>query len=217
MEKQELIEKINSALADEFEVEESVITPEAPIKETLELDSLSLVDLVALIESNFGIKIAGSEVSNIKTFASLYDFVFDKVLARGEEIFSLIPQRPPMTMVDTLYSADETAGETGLTVLKDNVFCLGGQLIEPGLIEHSAQSAAAFAGYRYYLVGEKPHIGLIGEIKSFRIDRLPKEGESLRTRVEVEGEAMGMSLVRTETSVGGERIAGGLIKIFIVD
>ncbi|HAW07302.1 MAG: phosphopantetheine-binding protein [Bacteroides sp.] len=79
MEKQELIEKINSALADEFEVEESVITPEAPIKETLELDSLSLVDLVALIESNFGIKIAGSEVSNIKTFASLYDFVFDRM------------------------------------------------------------------------------------------------------------------------------------------
>ena len=79
MEKQELIEKINSALADEFEVEESVITSEAPIKETLELDSLSLVDLVALIESNFGIKIAGSEVSNIKTFASLYDFVFDRM------------------------------------------------------------------------------------------------------------------------------------------
>ena len=79
MEKPELIEKINSALADEFEVEESVITPEAPIKETLELDSLSLVDLVALIESNFGIKIAGSEVSNIKTFASLYDFVFDRM------------------------------------------------------------------------------------------------------------------------------------------
>ena len=64
---------------NEFEVEESVITPEAPIKETLELDSLSLVDLVALIESNFGIKIAGSEVSNIKTFASLYDFVFDRM------------------------------------------------------------------------------------------------------------------------------------------
>ena len=68
MEKQELIEKINAALADEFEVDESVITPEAPIKETLELDSLSLVDLVALIESNFGIKIQGSEVSKIQTF-----------------------------------------------------------------------------------------------------------------------------------------------------
>ena len=79
MERQELIGKINSALADEFEVEESVITPDAPIKETLELDSLSLVDLVALIESNFGIKIEGTQVSSIKTFESLYDFVFERL------------------------------------------------------------------------------------------------------------------------------------------
>ncbi len=79
MERQELIEKINSALADEFEVEESVITPDAPIKETLELDSLSLVDLVALIESNFGIKIEGTQVSSIKTFESLYDFVYERL------------------------------------------------------------------------------------------------------------------------------------------
>ena len=79
MEKQELIEKINAALADEFEVDESVITPEAPIKETLELDSLSPVDLVALIESNFGIKIQGTEVAHIKTFSALYDFVFDRL------------------------------------------------------------------------------------------------------------------------------------------
>ena len=79
MERQELIGKINSALADEFEVEESVITPDAPIKETLELDSLSLVDLVALIESNFGIKIEGTQVSSIKTFEALYDFVYARL------------------------------------------------------------------------------------------------------------------------------------------
>lgn len=79
MEKQELIEKINSALAEEFEVDEAVITPDAPIKDTLELDSLSLVDLVALIESNFGIKIQGSEVSKIQTFGALYDFVYDRM------------------------------------------------------------------------------------------------------------------------------------------
>lgn len=79
MERQELIGKINSALADEFEVKESVITPDAPIKETLELDSLSLVDLVALIESNFGIKIEGTQVSSIKTFEALYDFVYERL------------------------------------------------------------------------------------------------------------------------------------------
>ena len=79
MERQELIGKINFALADEFEVEESVITPDAPIKETLELDSLSLVDLVALIVSNFGIKIEGTQVSSIRTFESLYVFVYERL------------------------------------------------------------------------------------------------------------------------------------------
>ncbi len=141
----------------------------------------------------------------------------DKVLARGEEIFNLIPQRPPMTMVDTLYNASEMGGETGLTVLDDNVFCINNHLIEPGIIEHSAQSAAAFAGYRYYIAGEKPHIGLIGEIKTFRIERCPAVGEVLRTKISVTGEAMGMSLVHTETYSGEEKIAGGDIKIFIVE
>ena len=67
----------------------------------------------------------------------------EQVLARGEEVFRLIPQRPPMVMVDVLYSADETGGQTGLTVSASNVFCISGHLAEPGLIEHSAQSAAA--------------------------------------------------------------------------
>lgn len=139
-----------------------------------------------------------------------------QVLASGEEIFRLIPQRPPMVMVDALFSAGESGGETGLTVREDNVFCIGSRLIEPGIIEHSAQSAAAFAGYRYFLAGEEPHIGLIGEIKSFRIERTPAVGEALRTLVSVEGEAMGMSLVHTVTTSGGEKIAEGHIKIFIV-
>ena len=39
MEKNELIEKINEVLAEEFEIEVSDITPEANIKETLQLDS----------------------------------------------------------------------------------------------------------------------------------------------------------------------------------
>lgn len=78
MEYQELIKKINQALAEEFEVEESVMTPEADIKETLELDSLSLVDLVALIEANFGVKISSSELSKVKTFGALYDYVAEK-------------------------------------------------------------------------------------------------------------------------------------------
>ncbi len=81
MEKQELIEKINSTLAKEFEVEESVITPDASIKDALDLDSLSLVDMVALIDDEFGVKINGGEIAQIKTFQALYDYVYEKMNA----------------------------------------------------------------------------------------------------------------------------------------
>lgn len=81
MEKQELIEKINEVLAEEFEKEIEEITPEADIKSTLELDSLSLVDMVALIESEFGVKIKGTEVAEVKTFGALYDFVYSRMNA----------------------------------------------------------------------------------------------------------------------------------------
>lgn len=79
MEKAELIEKINEVLAEEFEVDVETITPDANIKETLQLDSLALVDMVALIETEFGVKIAGAEIVNIKTFEALYDFVTERL------------------------------------------------------------------------------------------------------------------------------------------
>ena len=78
MEKQELILQINEALAEEFEVEVTDITPEANIKATLMLDSLSLVDMVALIENTFNVKIKGTELTSILTFDILYDFVYEK-------------------------------------------------------------------------------------------------------------------------------------------
>lgn len=82
MEKAELIQKINAAMAEEFEVDESVFTPDADIKSTLELDSLSLVDLVALVESNFGIKINGADIAKIRNFGALYDLIYEKVQSK---------------------------------------------------------------------------------------------------------------------------------------
>ena len=81
MEKQELITTINEALADEFEVEVSDITLEANIKETLHLDSLALVDMVALIESIYKVKIKGTDVNRIQTFENLYDIIYEKLNA----------------------------------------------------------------------------------------------------------------------------------------
>ena len=79
MEKNELIAKVNSVLAEEFEVEETVITPDANIKQALQLDSLSLVDMVALIDSEFGVKIQPADLAKVQTFAALYDYLAERV------------------------------------------------------------------------------------------------------------------------------------------
>lgn len=71
-----MIKKMVSILASEFEVEEELITPEANIKETMHLDSLSLVDMVGLVEEEFGVEIKTADLPSIKTFADLYEYVF---------------------------------------------------------------------------------------------------------------------------------------------
>jgi len=81
MDKKELIATINDALAQEFEVEVSGIAPEANIKDTLHLDSLALVDMVALIESIFKVKISGKDMNRIKTFENLYDIIYAQLNA----------------------------------------------------------------------------------------------------------------------------------------
>jgi acyl carrier protein len=62
-------------LADEFEIEISTLVPNANIKDTLDIDSLGIVDMVALVESLFGVKIQANEITSILTFENLYDYI----------------------------------------------------------------------------------------------------------------------------------------------
>ncbi len=78
MNREEIIQTINDFLVDEFEVEASIITPQANMKQTLELDSLDYVDLVVIIESNFGVKLEGKDFEHIHTFEDLYNVVESK-------------------------------------------------------------------------------------------------------------------------------------------
>ena len=70
-----IIQKINNLLVDEFEVNEASITPDASLKETLDLDSLDYIDLMALTESNFGCKVGPDDFNNIITFQDFYDHI----------------------------------------------------------------------------------------------------------------------------------------------
>lgn len=75
MTREEIIAQVNSVLAEEFEVEDSNFAPDAIVKETLALDSLSLVDLVAIIQYTYKIKVPVSDLPKIKTFSDLYDYI----------------------------------------------------------------------------------------------------------------------------------------------
>ena len=62
-------------LAEEFEIELSEFTPEASLKETLQLDSINLVDLIALVQTTYRITIPVSDLHQIQTFNNLYDYI----------------------------------------------------------------------------------------------------------------------------------------------
>lgn len=79
MTNEQIIDKINEFLVEEFEVDASKIQPDAVLKDTLELDSLDYVDLVVVIESNFGFKVKGEDFVGIVTFQHFYDYVIAKV------------------------------------------------------------------------------------------------------------------------------------------
>ena len=75
MTREENIAQVNSLLAEEFEVEESEFTPDANLKETLSLDSINLVDLIALVQFNYKITIPVEDLKKIQTFNNLYDYI----------------------------------------------------------------------------------------------------------------------------------------------
>jgi acyl carrier protein len=82
MNKAEIIEKINGFLVEEFEVSAEKITPDANLKETLELDSLDYIDLVVVIENNFAFKVKPEDFQGITTFNTFYDYVISKVSSK---------------------------------------------------------------------------------------------------------------------------------------
>jgi acyl carrier protein len=75
----DIVSKTKEFLSEEFEVSEEVIVDEANLQETLDLDSLDYVDLVVIIEENFGFKVQQNDFAEINTFADFYDYVETKV------------------------------------------------------------------------------------------------------------------------------------------
>lgn len=76
----EVIELIDSSLAEEFELERADMTPDANLYEDLGLDSLDTVDMVIVLEGAFDFKIREEEaVRAIRTLDDIHRFVLSKI------------------------------------------------------------------------------------------------------------------------------------------
>jgi len=79
MDKAQIIEKVNEFLMEEFEADAADIVADADMHEALDLDSLDYVDLVVLIDENFGFKTTSEDFQTITTFDDFYNFIASKV------------------------------------------------------------------------------------------------------------------------------------------
>ena len=71
----EIESKTKNFLVEEFEIDGTVIVRDAPMQETLDLDSLDYVDLVVLIQENFGVKLTADDFAGISTFQDFYQHI----------------------------------------------------------------------------------------------------------------------------------------------
>lgn len=133
-----------------------------------------------------------------------------------EDPLELIPQRPPMVLVDRFEGIDaEGVSTTGYTVVPAGLFVAGGRMSECGIIEHMAQSAAARIGWCCRAEGRPVPVGFIGAVSRLELHDLPRTGVHLRTRLRIVQEIGPLSLAEVRTEADGRPLAEGNLKIYL--
>ena len=79
MTRQEIEEKVKAFLIEDLEIDEEKIADDATLKDDMGIDSLDFVDIVVIVEKNFGFKIKPEEMANITTLSQFYDYIESKV------------------------------------------------------------------------------------------------------------------------------------------
>lgn len=133
------------------------------------------------------------------------------------DLYEIIPQRPPMVMIDCLKSCDDTTTVTGLTVSPDCILVENGELTAEGMLENIAQTCAARIGYLNHQAGHTVKLGFIGAVKSFNVATRPKVAETITTKIVVKEEIFGITLVDADISLNGDVIAETTMKIALSD
>ena len=78
MNRTELEEKVTNFLIEDLEIDEDKIFPEAKLKDDMGIDSLDFVDIVVIVEKNFGFKIKPEEMAGVDTYSKFCDYIETK-------------------------------------------------------------------------------------------------------------------------------------------
>lgn len=79
MDREQIVATTKEFLSEEFEVDRDKIESGNNLKETLDLDSLDYVDLVVVIEENFGFKVNAEDFNGVESFEDFYVLVEKKL------------------------------------------------------------------------------------------------------------------------------------------
>jgi len=147
----------------------------------------------------------------ILIYLDLIQFI---MMLKKSEVLNMIPQKPPMAMVDGLIAHDNTTTTSRLALDKQNIFCKNGFFHEPGLIENIAQTVALRAGYIAKKNNLDPQLGFIGAVKRMHIFELPRDTDILHTKITLLNQLMNASFIKGEVYVGSKIMAKGEMTIF---
>lgn len=79
MTRQEIEEKVRNFLIEDLEIDEDKIFDDAKLKDDMGIDSLDFVDIVVIVERNFGFKIKPEEMAGVTTLRQFCDYIEQKV------------------------------------------------------------------------------------------------------------------------------------------
>ena len=74
----EIQEKVKAFLVEELEIDEAKIADDARLKEDLGIDSLEVVDVIVLVEQEFGFKMSREDFKDIRTYGDFCQFIADR-------------------------------------------------------------------------------------------------------------------------------------------
>jgi len=70
-----IYKKIKTIIATQFNIDEDEITKDTSFKDTLNADSLDLVELIMALEDEFGLEMEDEDMDSIKTVGDAVEYI----------------------------------------------------------------------------------------------------------------------------------------------